>query len=628
MSYQAGRLASFLPAWKLLTKDAVILSWISGYKIPFSKEVKQNQVPQEPRWTKAESEQINNQITHLLEIGAITQCVALKGQFISKIFLIQKSNGKCRLILNLKGLNCFIDTVHFKLEDKSTASKLITHNCFMSTIDLKDAYFLINVHHSHRKFLRFQFRNKLYEFTCLPFGLNTAPYVFTKILKPVVASLRLEGLLSVIYLDDFLLLGNSVTTCQRNSIRTINLLESLGFIINKEKSQLFPNKVCKFLGFIFNSEEMSITLPEDKQVSILKLMSDLLKNKNYTIRRFSQIVGTLISACPAVKYGWLHTKLFERAKYLALLTSKGNYNRLMSIPPSLHTDINWWVNTISLTKMSLTKDKLFCVEIFSDASTTGWGAVCNQQKAAGHWSMKESTHHINYLELMSAFFGLKCFAGHLHNRSILLRIDNTTAISYINKMGGVRFSKLNALAREIWLWCEARNLWIFTSYISSSENKEADEESRKLASETEWELHSSAFQIITQDFNLPDIDLFANRLNKKCEKFISWKSDPEALVVDAFTINWHHIKFYAFPPFALILRTLQKILNDKATGIVVVPLWETQPWFPLFKSMLKTEPIYFSPHINLLTCPFTRKPHPLWRKTTLVAGLLSWKPTG
>lgn len=71
----------------------------------------------------------------------------------------------------------------------------------------------------------------------------------------------------------------------------------------------------------------------------------------------------------------------------------------------------------------------------------------------------------------AAFFGLQCFAEDLHDTNILLRIDNTTAISYINRMGGIQFKNLNDITRQIWEWCESRNLWIFASYISSKKNQ-------------------------------------------------------------------------------------------------------------------------------------------------------------
>ena len=82
--------------------------------------------------------------------------------------------------------------------------------------------------------------------------------------------------------------------------------------------------------------------------------------------------------------------------------------------------------------------------------------------------------------------------------------------------------------------------------------------------------------------------------------------------------------FYAFPPFSIILRTLRKIKKEKAEGIVVVPDWPAQPWYPLFHSMLEAEPIKFKPNIDLLSS-CNREPHTLWKRLTLVAGRLSGK---
>lgn len=91
--------------------------------------------------------------------------------------------------------------------------------------------------------------------------------------------------------------------------------------------------------------------------------------------------------------------------------------------------------------------------------------------------------------------------------SILLRIDNTTAISYINRMGGIQYPSLNSIDRELWQWCEARNIFVFASYIRSSANIEPDRESRRLKPETKWELADYAFQTIVKKISFPEIDL-------------------------------------------------------------------------------------------------------------------------
>lgn len=123
----------------------------------------------------------------------------------------------------------------------------------MGRLDLKDAYYMIPIDLNYRKYLRFTFEENLYEFNCLPFGLNTAPYVFTKVMKAVVGFLRNSGFLSVIYLDDLLLLGDTYKDCLDNINTLIKLLKDLGFILNEGKSCQIPSQTCNFLGFVLNS---------------------------------------------------------------------------------------------------------------------------------------------------------------------------------------------------------------------------------------------------------------------------------------------------------------------------------------------------------------------------------------
>lgn len=506
------------------------------------------------------------------------------------------------------------------MEDHRTALKLLNNNYFMSTIDLQDAYFLIAIHEDDRKWLRFQWRSELYEFKVLPFGICTAPFVFTKLLKPVMEYLRKSGLLSVNYLDDFLCIGKSYDECLMNINITKNVLESLGFILNTKKSVMIPSQNCKFLGFIFNTADMIITLPNDKKQRIEKRVNELMHKKKFTIRYFAEFIGLLTSACPAVSYGWLYTKLLEREKFLALNNSV-NYNKEMKLETTLKQDLLWWKANIMKSFSPIRKNN-YVLEIFSDASTTGWGVACGGQRANGNWSDRELTLHINMLELIAAYYGLKIFTGDIKNCDILLRIDNTTAICYINRMGGVQHPHLNELARNIWQWCESRNIYIFASYISSRDNITADRESRQINVDTEWEISEHVFTQIINTLGIPKFDLFASAQNYKCKRYASWKLDPYSEIIDAFTFSWQNIDFYAFPPFSLVTRVLEKIVSDKAKGIVVVPHWPSQPWYPLWSSLVTSQKMFFGPDIALLYSPF-RACHPLHAKLILVAARLS-----
>ena len=578
--------------------------------------------PKQNCLNKKDDELLENAITELLNLGAITKVPGSNEHFVSLYFLVPKPNGKMRFVLNLKGLNKFISTEHFKMEDFRTATKLVSEECFMGSIDLKDAYFLIPLHKDSKKYVCFDWRNNIYQWNCIPFGLNVAPWLFTKVMKPVVNFLRSENLISVVYLDDWLCFGSSYDECLQNLKFTVQTLESLGFIINEKKSSLVPQNRCQFLGLILNSMHMSIELPETKRHQIASLIKELRNKRVCSIREFARLVGCIVAACPAIQYGWLYSKSLERTKYLNLLRNNSNYSGRMTIPQSLSADLDWWERNIVVSCNKIRKNR-FDLEIFSDASSSGWGVACNGDMYFGPWSTEELKYHINYLQLKAALIGLKCFATDKNDCELLLRIDNTTAVSYINRMGGIQYPYLNVITREIWQFCEVRKLWIFASYIASKDNIEADAASRANNIDIEWELALWAYEIIIERFGDVDIDLFASKENKKCNWYCSWNPNPEAYCVDALTIDWNELKFFAFPPVTLILRTLQKIKNDQAQGIVVAPCWPSQPWYPLWSAMLVEEPIKFLPNELLLLSPCRTMQHPLASKMHLMAGLLS-----
>lgn len=622
----AGKLRFYISKWQLITQDPNILSWLEGYKLPFYKPVCQSVLPSLQKLNSLEISKYEKAVDGLLAVGAISPCQYRCDQFTSSTFLIPKPDGTSRFILNLKSLNKFIKTSHFKIEDLRTTLKLVSKNCYVATIDLKDAYFLINIDEHYRKYLRFKvpenskYKSSFFEFRCLPFGLNTGPYLFTKLMKPVMALLRSLGYISTIYLDDICCIGHTYKDCLDNVTKTRQVLEALGFVINENKSQLTPSTTCKYLGFIINTEKFHIELTKEKRTKIQDEIKKISHLDRCKIRHFAQFVGLLTSACPGIEYGWLYTKVFERCKYLALLNTD-DYEEYMSLPTYIQEDLSWWLNSVNHSVCPIREEK-YCMEIFSDASKTGWGAACGQETACGQWSQIEKDFHINQLEILAAFFGLKIFGKDMRNCQIVLRIDNTTAIAYINRMGGVRFPHLNMVTRELWQWCEQRHIHVFASYISSKDNETADAESRRVHPDIEWELSKEAFEKLVNMFGMPEIDLFASRINKKCQKYVSWQRDPDAYAVNAFTIDWKNLYFYAFPPFAMILKALRKIISDEAEGIVIVPYWPTQPWFPIFESLLVSETLLFDPNHNALLTLSHSHHHPPPR-VTLAAGKLS-----
>lgn len=622
VSAYGGRLRYFTEVWKNITNSISILSWLEGYKIPFREKPIQGHRPIVSLLSTSEERKVAVIILKFEKQGIISQCCHSKNEYISSFFLVPKSDGSSRFILNLKNLNKFLAPVpHFKLENYKSVRDLIYKNCFMSTIDLKDAYYMIPISPNSKKFLRFEFNGLLFQYNVMPMGLSSAPYVFTKMLKPVLNKLRSLGIFCVMYLDDIFVIGRTQQETQDHVKKIIYLLEHLGFIINYKKCKLIPANTCKYLGFIYNSEKLTVELPMEKKTKIISLVTKLHNKEKVSIKELSKVFGTLIAACPAVSYGWLHIKSLERSKYLAL-KKFNTYKAQILITNQIKIELKWWENSILNSVKNINMEN-FDLEIFTDASNTGWGAVCGNNKTHGFWGEIEGSHHINYLELLAIFYALRCFALNKSHINIVFRVDNKTAIAYINKMGGIRFQKLNNLSKEIWSWCEERNIFIYATYIASKDNTVADMESRSVAIDTEYCLNMQYFQKIVFEFGNPTIDLFASNINSKCTKFISWRKDPGAIASDAFSINWgNYNNFYAFPPFSLVGRVLNKIIRDQAKGILIVPFWQTQYWYPLFLRLCVKKPLTLPPNEFLLLSPF-RTPHPLWRQLSLVVGKLS-----
>ncbi|XP_060084159.1 uncharacterized protein LOC132563416 [Ylistrum balloti] len=254
----------------------------------------------------------------------------------------------------------------------------------------------------------------------------------------------------------------------------------------------------------------------------------------------------------------------------------------MSLSPQSKVDLEWWVNNVHAALNPISHGTPTVI-LTSDASKKGRGGALFDNdgkvklKAGGRWSLEESLDHINYLELKAAWFTCQALCRDLHHVHIRLNIDNTTAIAYISNMGE-KTKACNELAVKVWKWAIDRDIWLSAAHIPGRENVEADTESRLEHENTEWRLHTNIFQILVKIWGRLQIDLFASRLNAQLPKYVSWKPDPFACAVDAFTLTWNSYSFI-FPPFSLLGKILQKICEDKTQALLIAPMWSTQPWY-------------------------------------------------
>ena len=503
------------------------------------------------------------------------------------------------------------------MDNLNAALGMVRQNCYMASIDLADSYYTVPAALSDQKYLVFNFEGQLYKYVCLPNGLSSAPRIFTKLMKPVFSALRKKGHQIMGYLDDSILMGDTFEECGKVVVASVELLTKLGFQINPEKSRLLPVQVIEYLVFFIDSVTMTVRLTPLKRQKVLSIISEIISSKSLLIRDLAKLLGTLESTLPGVQFGRLHMWHLQQDKNEALRNSQGNYNSPCKLSDNSYKELKWWVENLPNCFNPIRKFLPKSV-VYSDACPNGWRAAFEDQSTEGLWTPKEAELHINVSETAAAYFALKLFCKDLKNTAVHLKVDNTATVAFINKQKAPN-KVVFTIIKKIWEFCIQRNLWLFASYIKSTRNKVADAESRKLRDNLEWSLHDTLFGKITAKFGKPDIDLFASRANFKVVKYISYYPDPDATGVDAFATSWSDLQFYAFPLFAIISKVISKIENEKAEGILVVPIFTTQIWFPRVMRLLIDYPLLLPDSNKSLFFPYRMEKAPVLPTMKLMA---------
>ena len=118
----------------------------------------------------------------------------------------------------------------------------------------------------------------------------------------------------------------------------------------------------------------------------------------------------------------------------------------------------------------------------------------------------------------------------------------------------------------------------------------------------DWKIDPLVFAKLNQLWGPQEVDLFASRLSTQLLRFYSWRPDPQAEAVDAFSQDWSSVKGYAFPSFALIGRCLKTILDQQVSFLVLVaPVWQARPWYPLLLEMCVAPPVLLPQYPGLVT---------------------------
>ena len=557
---------------------------------------------------------LDSEVEDAVDAGALfpvpSHVIEQETTVVSGYFAIPKpsSPGQFRPIIDLRFVNKFIVKKKFKMTKYSDVAGHLTSRCFMVTVDLTKAYFAVPIRSKLWRFLRICWRSIYYEFKTLCFGLTSAPRIFTKITRGALFFMRSVWQISILaYIDDFIIFGATEEEACLHRDLFLVLMSLLGFQIREEKSSLVPSHLVKYLGFWWDSENMTVFLPLAKKERIICDVNSFLEAGGLTVKNLERLLGRLES----IRFVFPHAPVFYRALQRLLNRYRKKSKLFLALDRNLSAkrDLIWWSSSFSdqhacksllvrPVSVVITSDAAGKPSAWDKASKSaehfpskfrGYGAYDDKGNFIQHeWTDSELDWHINQQELVGSIAALKTMAS--PGDHVLLRSDNRTAEAYLRKKGGTRSMKLCKLAVEACRWLMDNNIHLSVQHVSSEENDVADMLSRFHINFWEFSLKEEYFENMVFFFKdltgiSPTCDVFSSRDTARMSNYCSWRRDPLAMGQDAFLVkDWTPFP-YLFPPTPLLQRVLREVATRRTRCLLVAPYWPYKEWFPLLQKM-------------------------------------------
>ena len=295
-----GRLRAHVGFWEDIQAPAFIIDCIKeGYKIPFyvtpaGASFKNNHSALQ------HAEFVYEAILELVSTNRVVEVAKSHLKIINPLSVSVQSCGKKRLILDLRYVNQHVFKQKFKFEDWRVALDFFEKGCFFTKFDLKSGYHHLDIFPEHQPYLGFSWVTpdrdiKFFMFTVLPFGLSSAPHIFTKLFRPLVKHWRSKGIHSVVYLDDSLDVERSEVFSSTNSIIIKSDLASAGFLANMDKCLWDPVQVITWLGIVWDGVQGVVSITEPRLKKCLVHIDKVLSNPSVSARDLASLVGKIIS---------------------------------------------------------------------------------------------------------------------------------------------------------------------------------------------------------------------------------------------------------------------------------------------------------------------------------------------
>ena len=366
-----------------------------------------------------------------------------------------------------------------KYEDWKVALSYFMTEAFMFSFDLKSAYHHIEIFEGHQTYLGFSWRHgssnftKFYVFTVLPFGLSSAPHIFTKTLKPLEKHWRHQGIYIAIFLDDGWAIERDRQVCSSVSKAVKADLGEAGFITNDEKSIWEPCQRIDWLGLTWDSALGTIEIVDRRCAKILATI-DSIVDSGFVIsaRNLASFTGQIISTSPV---SGNISRIMTRHCVLSTLSVQ-HWEDKIELDQYCIEELRFWRANLNSLKARdcflIHKPQRF---VYSDASATGCGSVftLNEEHICHRlWEPSECSKSSTWRELATTDFSLESFAPVLEG-SLVKWFTGIQSAAKIVEAGSMKLD-LHRLAVKFFQFCAEHNIRLEVQWIPRTENEKAD----------------------------------------------------------------------------------------------------------------------------------------------------------
>ncbi|XP_053400643.1 uncharacterized protein LOC128557357 [Mercenaria mercenaria] len=595
-----GRLKSSFRHWQDAGAGEYILDIIqNGYKLPFQK-VSSSIELNNNKSARDNASFVSKEIQSLLSKGCIRE-VSAPPKVINPLTVAINRSGKKRLVLDCRHLN--LDLFKYKccFENHSVARDIFSKGDYLFSFDIKGAYHHIMIFPEHTTYLGFAWLEngvkRYYVFQVLPFGISTAGFIFTKILRICVKKWREIWFKIVLFLDDGLGGASTFETAFTTAKFIRQDLLNFGFLLAKDKCHWLPCLYAVWLGYEWYMSDSILKVTEDRICRTEKLLDDLINQIGngsvlVPVRKIACLIGQLISMQSAIGDT---VRLRSRSLY-DCVASRSGWNAPVQVSSTALCEIMFWkdnlrklnmndLETKSVNRAYVTVDAsearyVEYANVFVDASGAGFGGFIEESEnseVTGSWLGSESILSSTWRELESVYRVMKSHVTNLQDKKVIVHTDNKNATSVLRI--GSNKPYLQDVSLKVNEFCSENNISLFPRWLPRADNSEADYLSRCSDSD-DWSILDSIFRALDEKWGPHSVDRFACHYNAKCSNFNSRYWCPGTTGVDAFKQIWSEENNWIVPPPRLTLKCIRKILADRCHCTVVVPQWKSAPYWP------------------------------------------------